>query len=273
MPYAGCQNALFYQDAGHGQAVVFIPGFGGISSFWKRQIEFFKPRFRVVTGDQRGTGASVRSRGGYSLDGMTDDLETVLDAAGIRQATLVGHSTGGVIAQALAVRRPEWVTGMVLSSTWCQPGNYFRRCFEFRRSLLEIGAIDLFHKAGIFFRYSPSYVETHDAAFDTVSEVDVDITIARINAILGADVSHVTSRITLPTMVVASRDDCLVPSFMSDDVARRIPGARYVELDHGGHFLPETRGDEYNALLDDFFRSLDLPGAHPPEPIRAQARI
>lgn len=273
MPYAGSQEALFYQDTGHGHAVVFIPGFGGVGSFWKRQVDFFKPRFRVITADQRGTGASARSRGAYSLDGMTDDLETVLDAAGIQRATLVGHSTGGAIAQALAVRTPDRIAGMVLSSTWCKPGNYFRRCFEFRRSLLEIGETDLFHKAGIFFRYSPSYAETHDAAFDAVGDVDINITIARINAILEADLSDVTGRITVPTIVVASRDDCLVPSYMSDDVARRIPGARHVEFDHGGHFLPETRGDEYNAVLDDFFGSLGLPAVRLPEPTRAQARI
>jgi aminoacrylate hydrolase len=267
MPYAGSQEALFYQEAGHGHAIVFIPGFGGVGSFWKRQMEFFKPRFRVITADQRGTGASARSRGAYSLDGMTDDLETVLDAAGIERATLVGHSTGGAIAQALAVRMPKRVAGMVLSSTWCKPGNYFRRCFEFRRSLLEIGATDLFHKAGVFFRYPPGYAETHDAAFDTVGEVDVDITIARINAILAADLSLITDRITAPTMVIASRDDCLVPSYMSADVARRIPGARQVELDHGGHFLPETRAGEYNALLDDFFSSPGLPGAGSDEPM------
>jgi aminoacrylate hydrolase len=114
MPYAGSQDALYYQDVGHGPAVVFIPGFGGIGSFWKQQIEFFKPRFRVIAGDQRGTGASARSRGVYSLDGMTDDLEMVLDAAGIEHTILVGHSTGGAIAQAFAVRRPERVAGMVV---------------------------------------------------------------------------------------------------------------------------------------------------------------
>jgi aminoacrylate hydrolase len=204
---------------------------------------------------------------------MTDDVETVLEAARVERATLVGHSTGGAIAQLLAVRMPDRVAGLVLSSTWCQPGNYFRRCFEFRRSLLEIGATDLFHKAGVFFRYSPRYAETHDAAFDSVGEIDVDITIARINAILGADLSLVTGRITVPTMVLASRDDSLVPAYMSDDVARRIPGARHLELDEGGHFLPETRSDDYNALLDDFFGSLGLPGVRSPEPVPAQARV
>jgi aminoacrylate hydrolase len=261
MPYAGSKDALFYRDVGQGHPILFIPGFGGVGSFWNCQIDFFKPTFRVITIDQRGTGASERSRQPYSIDQMTDDVQTVMDAAKIGAATLVGHSTGGVIAQALVGRTPERFTGMLVSSTWSRPSNYFRRVFEFRRSLLEIGATDLFHKAGIFFRYPPAYAESHDGAFDNGGAVDSDITIARIDAILEADVSQATGSIKIPTLVVASRDDCLIPQYMSQEVAQYIPNSKYVELDHGGHFLPETRSDEYNSLLDGFLRGLSPTNA------------
>ena len=258
MPYAGPSNDLFYEDVGSGHPIFFIPGFGGVGSFWQSQVEFFKRRFRVITIDQRGAGASARNRQEYSLDQMTDDVLTVVEAAKIDSAVFVGHSTGGAIAQALAVRVPDRVTGMLLSSTWCKPGNYFRRLFEFRRSLLEIGATDLFHKAGIFFRYPPRYAEEHDLAFENGGTVDVEITIARINAILRADLTRIVDQIDVPTLVVAARDDCLIPQYMSDEVARQISGSKYVVLDDGGHFLPETRRDDYNALLEDFIGGLKL---------------
>jgi aminoacrylate hydrolase len=258
MPYAGSGNELFYEDAGEGHPIVFIPGFGGVGSFWHGQVAFFKSRFRVIAIDQRGAGASARSRQDYSLDQMTEDVQIVMDAAKIDAAILVGHSTGGAIAQTLAARSPERVSGTLLSSTWCTPGNYFRRVFEFRRSLLELGATDLFNKAGVFFRYPPHYAEMHDAAFDSGGPVDVDITISRINAILHADLNAVIDRIKVPTLVVAARDDTLVPQYMSDEVAQRITHSKYVVLDQGGHFLPETRSSDYNGLLDDFLGSLDL---------------
>lgn len=258
MPYAGSSNDLFYEDVGNGHPIFFIPGFGGVGSFWRSQVEFFKRRFRIITIDQRGAGASARNQQEYSLAQMTDDVLTVADAAKIDTAVFVGHSTGGAIAQALAVRVPDRVTGMLLSSTWCKPGNYFRRVFEFRRSLLEIGATDLFHKAGIFFRYPPSYAEEHDRAFENGGTVDVEITIARINAILQADLTPIIDRIDVPTLVVAARDDCLIPQYMSDEVARQISASKYVVLNEGGHFLPETRSSDYNALLDDFLGDLKL---------------
>jgi aminoacrylate hydrolase len=258
MPYAGSSNDLFYEDVGIGHPIFFIPGFGGVGSFWRGQVDFFKERFRVITIDQRGAGASARNRQEYSLEQMTDDVLTVVDAAKIDAAVFVGHSTGGAIAQALAVRVPNKVTGMLLSSTWCKPSNYFRRVFEFRRSLLEIGATDLFHQAGIFFRYPPRYAEAHDQAFENSGAVDVAITIARIDAILQADLTGIIDRIDVPTLVVAARDDCLIPQYMSDEVARQISGSKYVVLDEGGHFLPETRSDDYNALLDAFLGDLKL---------------
>ncbi|SDS81571.1 alpha/beta fold hydrolase [Bradyrhizobium canariense] len=259
MPYAGSSNELFYEDLGEGHPIFFIPGFGGVGSFWRGQIEFFKSRFRVIVIDQRGAGASARSQQEYSLDQMTDDVQIVMDAAKIDAAVLVGHSTGGAIAQTLAVRTPERISGMLLSSTWCTPGNYFRRVFEFRRSLLELGATDLFHKAGIFFRYPPHYAETHDAAFENGGDVDVDINISRINAVLHADLNPVIDRIKVPTLVVAARDDTLVPQYMSEEVAQRIAHSKYIVLDQGGHFLPETRSSDYNGLLAEFLSSLGLP--------------
>ena len=255
MPYAG-DNDLYYEDSGHGPALVFSPGFGGVGSFWKQQVEVFSRSHRVIAIDQRGAGASARTRGAYSIGQMTDDVRSVMDHAGIDVATLVGHSTGGAIAQTLAVEQPTRVAALVLSSTWCAPGNYFRRVFEFRRSLLELGATELFHKAGVFFRYPPDYAEAHDASFDGGGAVDIDITIARIDAILNADMSAISPRIAAPTLVLAARDDTLIPQYMSDELAERIPGADYIVLDRGGHFLPETRGEDYNAALAGFFRQL-----------------
>lgn len=258
MPYAGSDNSLYYEESGRGHPIIFIPGFGGLGSFWKNQIAFFRHSFRAITIDQRGVGASERTRQDYTLDQMTNDVRLVMDAADVKSAILVGHSTGGAIAQTLAVEAPDRVAGLVLSSTWCKPTNYFRRVFEFRRSLLQIGATDLFHQAGVFFRYPPSFSEDHDSAFENGGDIDVEITISRINAILHSDLSAISNQIVAPTLVVAARDDCLVPQYMSDEVARQISQSEYVVLEEGGHFLPETRSTEYNSLLANFVRSLDL---------------
>jgi aminoacrylate hydrolase len=253
MPYASvAEGALYYEDVGEGEAVVFIPGFGGLASFWAPQIEYFRRMFRVIAVDHRGTGASLKTRGRYSLTQMSEDVLAVLDAAGLSRASLVGHSTGGAIAQVLAATAAERVAKVVLSSTWCHPGNYFRRLFEFRKALLERGDLDGFHKAGIFFRYEPAYAEAHDEVFEYRGGVDVEITISRINAILDADLTPYVAGIQVPALVMAVADDILVPKFLTDDVARLVPGAEYTVLPTGGHFYPETRSAEFNEAVERF---------------------
>lgn len=255
MPYAGPNDELFYDDVGSGPALLFIPGFGGVGSFWNAQKRFFQSRFRVITVDHRGTGASARSRGAYSLEQMSDDARLVLDAADVGEVILVGHSTGGAIAQILAATMPDRVKKSVLSSTWCKTGNYFRRVFEFRRTLLERGELDLFHKSGVFFRYSPDYADNHDDVFESDNALDVDITISRIDAILQSDTMEYASRIATPTLVMAVADDSLVPPFLTRAVARAIAHAQYVALDRGGHYFPITRSDKFNQVLDEFLSS------------------
>lgn len=260
MPHTTLDDGLFYEIHGSGAPIFFIPGFGGVGSFWRQQIEYFGANHRVLTLDQRGTGASARTPDGYSLDQMTRDAVSVLDAAKVDRAIIVGHSTGGAVAQALAAEHPKRVVAVVLSSTWCRPGTYFRRAFEFRRSLLEAGMIDLFHQAGIFFRYPPDHIEVNEGALSMQGSVDVEITINRINAIINADLSDRIGRIACPALIVSTRDDCVVPQFMSDEVARRLKGSRSVVFEHGGHFIPNTRVSQYNATLEGFFGSVLTAG-------------
>src|SRR5882757_608987 len=125
---------LYYEDSGTGaDVVIFVPGFDGVGSFWDPQRAHFRSSHRVLTVDHRGIGSSSKTRSEYSIRQMASDVIAVMDHAGVLRATIVGHSTGGAIAQFIAAKWPERVLKLVLSSTWCRPGNYLRRVFEFRR--------------------------------------------------------------------------------------------------------------------------------------------
>lgn len=267
MAFAGPDADLFYEEAGEGYPILLIPGFGGIGSFWKRQIAYFSRHYRTVTFDHRGTGESARSRIVYSIDQMEEDARCIMDAAGIERAVIIGHSTGGAIAQKLAARCPDRVAGAVLSCTWLRPGDYFQRVFRFRRSLLAKGEQALYHQAGIFFLYPPSYLEGRADLFDGERTIDPEITLSRIDAVLQADLSAYSDSIRVPTLVVAARDDSLVPNYMSIELARCISDAKYVELDHGGHFLPETACAQYNQLIEDFLKNEMYLGASDSPPV------
>ena len=99
--------SLYYERQGVGFPVLFISGLGGFASFWQDQVAAFGKRFEVITFDHRGIGQSDPARLGYTVERIAADVTGLLDALRIRRAHVIGHSTGGAIAQVLAIEHPS----------------------------------------------------------------------------------------------------------------------------------------------------------------------
>jgi pimeloyl-ACP methyl ester carboxylesterase len=84
---------------------------------WKRLAPALEARGRVTRIDQRGHGRSGAPPGPYSRADLAADVVAVLDAEGIEQTILVGHSMGGIVAMETALAWPERIVGLVLIST------------------------------------------------------------------------------------------------------------------------------------------------------------
>ena len=84
---------------------------------WKRLAPALEERGRVIRIDQRGHGASGAPPGPYSRAQLASDVVGVLDAEGIDQTILVGHSMGGIVAMETALAHPERIAGLVLIGT------------------------------------------------------------------------------------------------------------------------------------------------------------
>jgi pimeloyl-ACP methyl ester carboxylesterase len=87
---------IYFKDWGKGPVVTFSHGWPLSSDAWDGQMFFLAQNgFRVVAHDRRGHGRSSQTYLGNDMDGYDDDLATVIEALDLREATLVGHSTGG----------------------------------------------------------------------------------------------------------------------------------------------------------------------------------
>jgi 3-oxoadipate enol-lactonase len=109
--------ALAYDVRGRGSPLVLIQGMGVGRWGWEPVADRLARRFQVITIDNRGIGASDTPPGHYSTRVMADDVLAVLDHAGVQQASVVGTSLGGMIAQELALAHPERVDKLVLVAT------------------------------------------------------------------------------------------------------------------------------------------------------------
>src|SRR5215467_7966689 len=87
---------IYYKDWGKGPVVTFSHGWPLNADAWDAQMFFLAQNgFRAIAHDRRGHGRSSQASSGNEMNTYADDLAAVFDALDLRDATLVGHSTGG----------------------------------------------------------------------------------------------------------------------------------------------------------------------------------
>src|SRR6184192_3218126 len=89
-------TSIFYKDWGSGQPIVFSHGWPLTADAWDAQMLFLGEKgYRVIAHDRRGHGRSSQPWNGNEMDTYADDLATLIETLDLKNATLVGHSTGG----------------------------------------------------------------------------------------------------------------------------------------------------------------------------------
>jgi aminoacrylate hydrolase len=250
---------LYYEEFGSGFPVLMVAGLGGIGAYWKPQIEPFAKSYRVIVHDHRGTGSSSKSKIKYSLEQMARDTLGLLDALKIDCAHLLGHSTGGAIGQVLATEHPQRLAKIVMSATWTKADGFLRLCFETRRTLLlksgaaaYVAATPIFLYPSWWIRDNIQQLEAHSTVYGV--SPDIDVINSRIDALLRFDWSARLGEIKHDVLIMGARNDHLTPAYFSEELAERIPGARLVIMDDGGHAASQTLPDEFNRHVLAFLK-------------------
>lgn len=249
---------IYYESHGKGPPLLLVSGLGGAAAYWAPNIPALAERYRVIVHDHRGTGQSTHSRIAYSVDQMTDDLVGLMDQLEIDRAHVLGHSTGGAIAQTLAVTQPERIAGMIVYASWTRADPFFRRLFEARKALLTAAGAAAYVRSNALFLYPDWWINRNVALLEQREKAtlatfpDVAIVASRIDAIVRFDRTADLARITTPTLVLCARDDFITPLYFSEDLARLIPSSRLQVLERGGHCASETALDEFNRAVLEF---------------------
>jgi aminoacrylate hydrolase len=224
-------------------SVLFITGLGGKASFWHRQVAALGSRHECLTFD-----LSART----TVEALAHDALELLQSRGVERCHIVGHSTGGAIAQVIASDHPQRVDRLVLSGTWASPTAPFSALFKLRKRVLaelgpQAGAL-----LGALFAWPNDWLEAHPEQLELYDAADTSALLARMEAILAFDGRARLARIKAPTLVVCAHDDNLVPLAHSRRLAAAIAGAKLHVLPYGGHFPQATATGQYNELLMEF---------------------
>ena len=217
------------------------------SPVWHHWWEALSRTRRLIRYDARGCGLSDWDVDDFNMEVWTRDLETVVDAAGVDRFDLLGISQGGAVAQAYAATHPDRVRKLVLY------GTYLRGRRARARTPEQVAESDLqvqLARVG-WGRDDPSFRRVFAMQFmpngtfelwEQFAELQRRTTspenaVRFLESYRRIDVSQLAPEITVPTLVLHSRDDRRVPVEEGRRVAATIPGSRFVTLESSNHIL------------------------------------
>ncbi len=251
---------MHYVEAGAGDPLVLIMGFGGDHLAWGFQMPVFAEHYRVIAFDNRGAGQTDQPDHPYTTRQMAGDTVGLMDALGIERAHVLGVSMGGMIAQEIALNHPDRVRTLQLHCTYARPDGYTRaRLAAARVERTTLSREDAIRSGFSWFFARGTYNERPEFveailrnALANPHPQSITGYVRQGDAVLAHDTLDRLAAIRCPTLVSVAAEDILVPPRFSREIAARVPGAELRMIEGAGHVYFWERPDAFNALCLEF---------------------
>ena len=228
-----------------GRPVVFVHAYVESWRYFEGLLERLPATLRGYAPTQRGHGDADKPDRGYRIVDLAGDIVDFMDAIGIRNAVLVGSSSGGLVCQLIAGTSPDRVSALVLLSSPAQLGDKPAVASMWAQIRMLEDPLDR-ERVEEFVR-STSPADMSEVFVDTMVEESLrapaHVWKEMLRGLIDADVSEHRRQVTAPTLILAGTDD----AFVSDDqrvLLDNIPNARlslYDGIGHGVHLARPAR--------------------------------
>ena len=277
MPYftVGKANSmpidLYYKDWGTGQPVVFSHGWPLNADAWDDQMMFLVSHgYRTIAHDRRGHGRSSQPSGGNDMDTYADDLAALIAMLDLRDAVLVGHSTGGGevtryigrhgtsrLAKAVLV---DAISPLMLK-TAANPAGTPIEVFDALRASISADRSQFYKDLSAPFyganRPGAQVSQgTRDMFWLWSMQVGLKAAFECIKVFSETDLTEDLKRFDVPTLIIHGDDDQIVPIGASAMLSSKIVKDATLKIYPGApHGLPSTFKEQLNEDLLSFLRS------------------
>jgi len=248
---------LAYACSGRGEPLVVKAAtwlshleFDENSPVWRHLLCEMSEHGSLVRYDERGCGLSELEVDDFSVDVWVRDLEAVVDAAGFDRFPLLGVSQGGAVAVEYAARHPERVSHLILYGAFVKgPLKRATRPDSIREAALmpEIAQLGWGRRQPIFrqvftMRFLPEGPPEAWSAFDALQRQTTSMpnAVRFIEGFNDIDVEGAATRVAVPTLVLHTRRDMLLPIEEGRRIAALIRGSSFASLDSPNHLMLET---------------------------------
>lgn len=244
--------------------ILLIHGWGGTGSYWRETAAVLSATATVIVPDLPGTGRSQPVRAAQNMYDQVRALAELLEAQGISEVQVVGHSMGGAMALLLADAHPDWVERLVLTSL-----SFFLN--EGQASFYRV----MMHAMGLGMLFRPPWLGSlpgmaqmmgaryfHRLPNETILQQGLRDYLALHGGTAAACAANAAdptipqagARVRVPTLLIACRQDQVMPPQNVDHTARTIPGCQVRWIDECGHLPMVEQPDVYLAMLREFLR-------------------
>jgi non-heme chloroperoxidase len=264
-------TTLWYKDWGTGPVVSFSHGWPLSADAWDPQIFHLASNgFRCIAHDRRGHGRSSQPWDGNDMDTYADDLEQLFEHLGVKDVTMIGHSTGGgEVARYIGRHGTKRVKKAVLMGavppimvqTPANPGGLPLSVFDgFRQAYLADRA-QFFHDvaSGPFFGYNRPGAKVSEGNIRSWWTQGMQSGFKNaydcIKAFSETDFTEDLKKFDVPTLIIHGDDDQIVPIGAAAMISSTlVPGATLKIYKGGSHSLGDTSREQLNADLLAFAR-------------------
>jgi pimeloyl-ACP methyl ester carboxylesterase len=247
---------LNYAEAGKGTPpLIFIHGWASNLRAWDPQVSEFGAGHRVLRMDLRGHGRSAAPARGYTIPRMAEDVAALATARRVRNAVVVGHSMGGMVALELARKHPEIAAALVQIDAPMGLGGVPKAALAEHR-LMQLLRGEGWPSPALQF-YAGFFQDARDTdlaarIITEAGETPRAAALASFEGLLTYKPQPAAKRIKQPALYIAAAK----ANARWDQLRTMIPHIQFARVVGAGHFLQLEAPDQCNAMLREFIARL-----------------
>jgi len=252
---------ISYRTYGEGYPLIMIMGYGSTMEMWEDQlINSFSKEYKVIIFDNRGIGETSEGQKEFTIEQFAEDTYGLMDSLKIEKAHVLGWSMGSYIAQELALKHPEKIDKLVLYASVCSP-EMFPPSPEVLSTLEDnSGTPEEQGARWISVIFPSEWIKNNDERIKeifyrplgNIKPENIGKQAMAIGKWEGT-CSRISS-INNKTLVIAGKEDMLVPPANSEYVASKISNSKLVLVDGAGHGLMFQYPDKFTQEVTEFLK-------------------
>lgn len=249
------------QTFGRGVPIIMIMGLGAPGDKWKHNYELLSKWFWCIVPDNRGAGLSDKPEAeSYTTEQMADDIIGIMDALDIKKAHVMGVSMGGAIAQQVALKVPDRVLSLILTSTFASVSPAFKKALNLICELKEDTDPAVLKQLNLWMTYG-QYTQIHhpekiEKSIEEDAAYPYPMPVYAYKAQCGACLSHNTAgrlhELKMPVLIAAGAKDLFMNIEKTMELVHGIPQAEFYLAPEGGHVHQWEYPEPYDSVVVGF---------------------